>query len=159
MTNYVKITTDNVIFSQKIEKGTSVKDALERQRDRFESCVVPSTIEAYSSAINRIGIVFVSDLTEDKLINFKDRYFIKGADIAEFRFSKSTGTIAGSVVKEKSDYTNRIYSLTNRPDGSKQLSFDYQRYYYPLRPNWMDCKASIVFEEALKAVNEEILTL
>lgn len=157
--NYVKIATDNVIFGQRVEKGCTVKDALELQRKKYEGSIVPITLDAYSSAINRIGVVFVADITEDKLKEFKERHFVKGNDIAEFRFSKSTGTWDGIILKDKTDYANRIYSLSRKQDGSKQLSFDYQRYFYPLRPNWLDCKASVVFEEALKAVSEDILTL
>jgi len=157
--NYVKISADNIIFSQNTEEFSEVSRMVKSIREIYENKIVPITLNEYKSTIARIGIVFVSDVSVDELKKFKERYFAKGVDVAEFRFSKSSGLDNGIFV-DGADYSNRIFSYARKEDCAVgRLTFDYQQHYSPLRPNWIDCKPSLFFESAIKEVNKEIISL
>lgn len=156
--NYVKINSDNIVFSQNVEHENDINEMITYIRSRFEDFIVPVTLNEYKAPIARLGIVFVSDINESELKKFKTRYFANGVDVAEFRFSRSEG-LSNGVFVDGADYSNRIFSYAKKDDGSGRLTFDYQQYYQPLRPNWFDCKPGTFFEAALKEVNKEIISL
>ena len=158
ISNYIKISSENVIFSQKVGNEKNILEMVDTVKKKFEKYIVPITLDEYNTAINRIGIVFVTDIDEEGLKEFKKRYFAKGLDVAEFRFSRSAGLLSGAVFEEGADYSNRIFTYAKKEESLGRLTFDYQHFFIPLRPNWMDCKPDGFFDAAIKEYNKDILS-
>ena len=75
ISNYIKISSENVIFSQKVGNEKNILEMVDTVKKKFEKYIVPITLDEYNTAINRIGIVFVTDIDEEGLKEFKKRYF------------------------------------------------------------------------------------
>ena len=112
--NYIKVNPDNIILSLRAEQGKSVTEMVNDIKNKFEEVIVHDIINTYQPSINRIGFVFTFNISEDKLDAFKKKYFAPGVDVAEFRFSRSTGVLKGATYKDGSDYINRIFALSKQ---------------------------------------------
>jgi len=156
--NYVKISSDNIIYSQNVENDSDIMSMINSVRAKFEDHIVPVTLNEYKATIVRIGTVFVSEVNASELKKFKSKYFARDVEIAEFRFSKSDG-LSNGIYVEGGDYSNRIFSYAKKIDGSGSLTFDYQRHFQPLRPNWIDCDPNSFFNSAVTEVKKEIISL
>lgn len=154
--NYLNLTSDNVVYCHNITNATKADTEISEVIQRIEKAIVPAVIEDHKLAISRIGFVYTVKITQEMLKKFKDKYFKDNVDVSAFRFSMSEGI--GTAIKDKNmqDYYNTIYTISKEKD-KYLISFDFQRYFRPLKSNWHDCHSSDFFAKAKKEFEEKLL--
>lgn len=155
--HYLQLLADNVIYRHKIGSEQEEKAAAEVNDviDRVENSIAPLVINKYDLAIRRLGIVYTVRASKEMLNAFRKQYFKEDVQVSDFRFSISSGTPDGIMKKGTGDYYNKIYDVSQGDVGT--ISLDFQEYFDPLKPDWLDCKSADFFEQSKKAYREDLL--
>ena len=153
--NYLNLFADNVVYCHNITSIGKTESEIDAVIQRVEKAIVPAVIDAHELAVSRLGFVYTVEITPDMLKKFKTKYFKDNVDVSAFRFSVSEGVENAIADKNMQDYYNTIYTISREKE-KYQISFDFQQYFRPLKPNWHDCHSSSFFAKARKEFEEKL---
>lgn len=123
---------------------------------RIEKYLVPKIVDKYGLVTRRIGMVYMCDMDDTALSDFKKQYFIKAAnEITDCRFAIRSTTPEGLLFANNDNYINKIYTVGGIDETIHGISFDYQLYFQPAQPE-ISTKISAFFETSKKSFFEEI---
>lgn len=153
----LQLTANNLIYTHVVQEDFGSEFSAFVQRT--SEFLVPQIIEENNLVVQRVGIIFTCEISNQGIQSFAERYFkpeFKG--ITDFRFSKKESTISGAVWSNKSDFINKIYTVGAIGENLTGISFDYQAHYVPPRTYISDL-IKPVLERGKQLLSEEILTL
>lgn len=150
----LQLNSSNLVYSHTIQND--FEKEYEKFVQRVEKHLVPQIVEKYELVVDRIGMVYMCEMDDSTLGEFKKEYFKKAADeISDCRFAIRTTTPEGLLFANNNNFINKIYTLGGIDEEIHGISFDYQLYFEPSQPE-ITTKVKSFFSTSKKCFFEEI---
>ena len=135
--NQLIITANNLVYTHNIKGDYS--NEYNEFKQRIENYLVPQILSAYGLIVRRLGLVYVSELSNEAIKRFASIYFnpsVRG--ITDFRFSKKESTLEGLIFSSNQDFINKIFSVGSFGEKKQGISYDFQLHFNPIRQDVRD---------------------
>lgn len=150
----LQLNSNNLVYTHTIQQDFE-REYLEFV-NRIKNHLIPQIVDSYQLIVQRIGMVYICEMDETIILDFKKQYFAKDVDeITDCRFAIRTSTPEGLALVGNDNYINKIYTVGSVDETVRGISFDYQLYFRPAQPE-IATKASKFFEDSKKAFFAEI---
>lgn len=138
----------------------TIQNDFEREYNEFvqrvEKHLIPKIIDRYELITERIGMVYMCEMDDAALSDFKSQYFIKTEnEITDCRFAVRLPTPEGKLFANNNNYINKIYTVGGVDEDIRGISLDYQLFFQPAQPE-ISKRVSSFFESSKKCFFEEI---
>lgn len=146
--NQISLSAFNLVYTHNIYENYDQE--YKEFRRRVENYIVPKILSSHGLVVRRLGVVYVSEVKSKEMKDFTSLYFNPAVQgIGDFRFSKKETTEGGLLLADNQDYINKIYNVGSVGAETKELSYDFQLHFVPIRQDVRD-----IITRFMKMANE-----